>query len=173
MAKEGRELQDAPLSAPAARTTPDGLDERSVSRRVDQLRLRAAPSRPQVCPEFARFGLRVLPQSFASALTPSRPQSFTSALTPSRPKFARSLHAFELCVLPQSFTSALARMIAAAVEASACRRRIAARNLRAPRHRRASERASALPLGLGPCQDRHASAAPTNNASSQELTHEH
>ena len=41
MAKEGRELPDAPLSAPAAHTTPDGLDERSVSRRVDQLRLRA------------------------------------------------------------------------------------------------------------------------------------
>ena len=41
MAKEGRALQAAPLSASAARTTPDGLDERSVSRRVDQLRLRA------------------------------------------------------------------------------------------------------------------------------------
>ena len=51
---EGRkgELPDAPLSAPAARTTPDGLDERSVSRRVDQLRLRARDAVPYAARSF-------------------------------------------------------------------------------------------------------------------------
>ena len=78
MAKEGRELQAAPLSASAARTTPDGLEARSVSRRVDQYRMRARHADDSAARSFQPGRIALLLQRMHVAKADKAPYGLSS-----------------------------------------------------------------------------------------------